>query len=87
MTVKKLQKKAKLRNAEYFGLQEVLDRLYAQSAENKRFTVLMELVAADENILLAYRNISKNKGSKTAGTDGKTVRYLSKFTTQHSFTI
>ena len=27
MTVKKLQKKAKLRNAEYFGLQEVLDRL------------------------------------------------------------
>ena len=80
MTVKKLQKKAKLRNAEYFGLQEVLDRLYAQSAENKRFTVLMELVAADENILLAYRNISKNKGSKTAGTDGKTVRYLSKFT-------
>lgn len=28
MTVKKLQKKAKLRNAEYFGLQEVLDRLY-----------------------------------------------------------
>ena len=80
MTVKKLQKKAKLRNAEYFGLQEVLDRLYAQSAENKRFTVLMELVAADENILLAYRNINKNKGSKTAGTDGKTVRYLSKFT-------
>lgn len=80
MTVKKLQKKAKLRNAEYFGLQEVLDRLYAQSAENKRYTVLMELVAADENILLAYRNISKNKGSKTAGTDGKTVRYLSKFT-------
>lgn len=80
MTVKKLQKKAKLRNAEYFGLQEVLDRLYAQSAENKRFTVLMELVSADENILLAYRNISKNKGSKTAGTDRKTVRYLSKFT-------
>ena len=80
MTVKKLQKKAKLRNAEYFGLQEVLDRLYAQSAENKRFTALMELVAADENILPAYRNISKNKGSKTAGADGKTVRYLSKFT-------
>ena len=80
MTVKKLQKKAKLRNAEYFGLQEVLDGLYAQSAENKRFTVLMDLVAADENILLAYRNISKNKGSKTAGTDGKTIRYLAKFT-------
>ena len=79
MTVKKSQKKQKLRNAEYFDLQETLDRLYAKSAQGKCFTALMELVAADENILLAYRNISKNKGSKTAGTDGKTIRHLSKF--------
>ena len=80
MTVKKSQKKQKLRNAEYFDLQETLDRLYAKSAQGKCFTALMELVTADENILLAYRNISKNKGSKTAGTDGKTIRSLSKFT-------
>ena len=71
MTVKKSQKKQKLRNAEYFDLQETLDRLYAKSAQGKCFTALMELVAADENILLAYRNISKNKGSKTAGAGGK----------------
>lgn len=45
MTVKKLQKKAKLRNAEYFGLQEVLDRLYAQSAENKRFILNLNAIA------------------------------------------
>lgn len=80
MTVEKLQKKQKLRNVEYFDLQEQLDRLYAQSKENYKFTALLDMVTADENILLAYRNISKNKGSKTAGTDGKTIRYLSGFT-------
>ena len=57
-----------------------MDGLYAKSARGKCFTALMELVTADDNILLAYRNISKNKGSKTAGTDGKTIRDLSKFT-------
>ena len=80
MTMKKPQKKQKLRNAEYFGLQEQLDRLYVQSKENHKFTALLDMVTADENILLAYRNISKNKGSKTAGTDGKTIRFLSGFT-------
>jgi len=80
MTMEKTQKKQKLRNAEYFDLQESLDKLYAQSMENHRFTALMGMVTADENILMAYRNISKNKGSKTAGTDGKTIRYLSGFT-------
>ena len=80
MTMGKQQKKQKLRNAEYFDLQETLDRLYANSKENRKFTKLMEMVTAEENILLAYRNISKNKGSKTAGTDGKTIRFLSGFT-------
>lgn len=80
MTMEKTQKKQKLRNAEYFGLQEQLDSLYLQSKENHKFTSLMKMVTADENILLAYRNISKNKGSKTAGTDGKTIRFLSGFT-------
>lgn len=83
MAVKKPQKKQKLRNAEYFDLQGTLDSLYAKSKQNQRFTRLMELVTADENVLLAYRNICKNKGSKTAGTDGKTIRYLSKFTTDN----
>lgn len=80
MTMEKPQKKQKLRNAEYFDLQETMDSLYAKSKENYKFTSLMELVTSNENILLAYRNISKNKGSKTAGTDGKTIRYLSGFT-------
>lgn len=80
MTMEKPQKKQKLRNAEYFDLQELFDRLYAQSKANHKFAALMDMVTADENILLAYRNISKNKGSKTAGTDGKTIRFLSGFT-------
>lgn len=80
MTMEKPQKKQKLRNAEYFDLQELLDSLYIQSKKNHEFTALMDMVTADENILLAYRNISKNKGSKTAGTDGKTIRFLSGFT-------
>ena len=80
MTMEKTQKKQKLRNAEYFDLQNLLDSLYAKSKENCKFTNLMDMVTSDENILLAYRNISKNKGSKTAGTDGKTIRYLSGFT-------
>jgi group II intron reverse transcriptase/maturase len=40
----------------------------------------MEIVTSRENIILAYRNIRKNKGSKTAGTDGKTIRYYARFT-------
>lgn len=62
MTMEKTQKKQKLRNAEYFGLQEQLDSLYLQSKENHKFTSLMKMVTADENILLAYRNISKKQG-------------------------
>ena len=83
MAVEAMRKKAKLRNAEYYDWQETLDGLYAQSMASKTFTALMTLVTAEENILLAYRNISKNKGSKTAGTDGKTIRYLSKFTNEN----
>jgi len=83
MAVEAMRKKAKLRNAEYYDWQETLDGLYAQSMAGKTFTALMTLVTAEENILLAYRNISKNKGSKTAGTDGKTIRYLSKFTNEN----
>ena len=80
MTMEKTQKKQKLRNAEYYDLQNVLDNLYLQSKEKREFTKLLEMVTASENILLAYRNICKNKGSKTAGTDGKTIRFLSGFT-------
>lgn len=38
----------------------------------------MPLILAEQNILLAYRNICKNRGSKTPGTDGKTIADIQK---------
>lgn len=38
------------------------------------FTDLMSIVLQRENILLAYRNIKKNTGSKTCGTDKLTIK-------------
>lgn len=58
-----------LRYAEYYQMQDVFDELYAKSQNGDIFTDLMKLVLSRENILLAYRNIKGNKGSKTPGTD------------------
>ena len=33
----------------------------------------MPLIVSEQNIILAHRNICKNSGSKTPGTDGKTI--------------
>ncbi len=79
MTTKKVQKKQKLRNAEYYNLQLIQDKLYEQSKENKVFKNLVEVIANEENIKLAYRNLKKNKGSKTAGVDNKTIFDLAKW--------
>ena len=77
-TKKKALKKSKLRHAEYYDFQEIQDKLYAESMDGKVFTKLVEIITLPENIKLAYRNIKKNKGSKTAGTDGKTIQHLEK---------
>lgn len=74
------KKKRKLRNAEYYDFQNVLDTLYAKSSKNAVFTNLINIIAQEENIRLAYRNLKKNPGSKTAGTDGRTIRYLERLT-------
>lgn len=37
----------------------------------------MELITTRENILLAYRNIKKNKGSMTKGTDARDITFYS----------
>ncbi len=78
-TARKEQKVQKLRNAEYYDFQKVQDSLYAQSKENRVFNKLMPVILKEENILLAYRNIKKNQGSRTPGVDGKTIRDLSKW--------
>ena len=77
-TKKKALKKSKLRHAEYYDFQSVQDKLYADSIEGKQFVKLMDIIASPENIRLAYRNIKKNDGSLTAGTDGRTIKHLQK---------
>ena len=69
-------KKTKLRHAEYYGLQETFDDLYARSKRGETFGQLMEIIASDANIMLAYRNIKGHKGSYTAGTDGRGIGHL-----------
>ena len=69
-----------LRHAEYYGLQGRFDELYARSKNGEEFTDLMPLILSRENILLAYRNIKTNTGSKTAGTDSLTIDAIGKLT-------
>ncbi len=64
------------RNAERYDAKETGYRLYAESLENKTFERLMPYVVSDQNIVLAYRNICKNHGSKTPGTDGLTIEAI-----------
>ena len=70
---KKLLSEESLRHNEYYGMQGVFDKLYAQSKNGEVFENLMPKILSRENILLAYRNIKATTGSKTAGTDGLTI--------------
>ena len=71
---KKLLCDESLRHAEYYEMQDVFDELYARSKNGEEFLDLMSLILTRKNILLAYRNIKTNTGSKTAGTDELTIR-------------
>ena len=70
-----LKKKQLLRNNEYYCLQDIFDDLYNKSLKNYKFKNLMQLIGDEDNILLAYRNIKNNKGSKTKGTDGSSITH------------
>ena len=75
-TKDKARKKSKLRHAEYYDFQGIQDKLYADSQKGRVFKHLTGIIALPENIRLAYRNIKANHGSKTAGTDGRTIKDL-----------
>jgi retron-type reverse transcriptase len=75
---KKLKKKQKLRNNEYYDIQQDFDKLYDNSRKGNKFRSLLPLICDNRNILLAYRNIKKNKGSKTKGTNSSTIINLGK---------
>lgn len=61
------------RNAERYDAKETGYRLFEDSQNGKTFDRLMPLIVSEQNIILAYRNICKNSGSKTPGTDGETI--------------
>ena len=55
-------------------MQDVFDKLYADSKQGKAFSNLYEIIISEQNILLAYRSIKSNKGSATAGVNHKTIK-------------
>jgi len=75
----KALKKAKLRHAEYYDFQAIQDKLYADSGRGTIFKNLVEIITLPENIRLAYRNLKKNHGSVTPGTDNRTITDLERF--------
>jgi retron-type reverse transcriptase len=75
------KKKSRLRNAEYYDVQQTFDELYKKSKANCKFASLIPIIASEENIKLSFRNIKKNHGSHTAGTDGKTIQDLEQWQT------
>jgi group II intron reverse transcriptase/maturase len=74
MTTKtKIKKKKALRHNEYYDMQNEFDELYKKGKSNFGFYNLMQYIKNPKNILLAYRNIKRNKGSKTKGTNNSTI--------------
>ena len=71
----KVIKRDKLRYSEYYDMQAIQNNLYKQSKEGAKFKKLFNLIISDENLLLAYRNIKRNKGSNTAGSNGHTIEF------------
>lgn len=59
-------------------MQSVFDELYKNSLAKCEFKNLISIITTEENIRLAYRNLKKNAGSRTPGTDGKTIADLAK---------
>ncbi|HJB22871.1 MAG TPA: group II intron reverse transcriptase/maturase [Candidatus Jeotgalibaca pullicola] len=53
---------------------ETFTDLYEKASNMDTFSHLYDIIVSRENILLAFRTIKSNKGSKTPGTDGKTIK-------------
>ena len=77
---KKQTKIGQIRHSEYYDMQTLFDKLHAKSMDGESFINLIELITKTENIMLAYRNIKRNEGSKTPGVDGRTIHDLANLT-------
>ncbi|WP_019375686.1 group II intron reverse transcriptase/maturase [Virgibacillus halodenitrificans] len=62
-----------LRYWDYYNMTETFTKLYEKANNKDTFGHLYDIIISRENILLAFRTIKSNKGSKTPGTDGKTI--------------
>lgn len=82
-----MTKQKKLRHLEYYDLQNCFDKLYAKSKQGELFTNLMELISSEENIRLAYRNIKRNAGSTTSGTDNYTIKDIERLSAEELIQI
>lgn len=67
-----------LRHWEYYGMTEPFTDLFERASKNESFSHLYDLITSRENILLAYRSMKSNKGSRTPGTDRKTITDIEK---------
>ncbi|MFT8930036.1 MAG: hypothetical protein ABF969_11940 [Sporolactobacillus sp.] len=74
---------ATLRHWEYYGMQETFDRLYDDNLNDKCLDNLYSIIISKNNILLAYRTIKANKGSKTTGTDGFSINNYKEMQEDH----
>ncbi|MGE7625533.1 group II intron reverse transcriptase/maturase [Viridibacillus sp. NPDC096237] len=67
-----------LRYWDYYGMTDTFTDLHQRAKNKESFHLLYDIVTSRNNILLAYRTIKSNKGSKTPGTDGKTIVNIEK---------
>ncbi|QOY34624.1 group II intron reverse transcriptase/maturase [Anaerobacillus isosaccharinicus] len=76
-----------LRYWDYYGMTETFTDLFERSKKQEIFHSLYDTITSKENILLAYRSIKSNKGSKTPGTDGKTINDIKKLSDEELVTL
>lgn len=69
-----------LRYWDYYGMTDTFTDLHQRAKNKEKFHLLYDIITSRTNILLAYRKIKSNKGSKTPGTDGKTILDIEKRT-------
>lgn len=81
MTDRDLPKNSKLRYAEYYGMTDILDGLYRDSQTGRVFCNLMGLISSEENIMMAYRSLKKNRGSYTPSYEQFFINLLKLFHT------
>ena len=69
-----------LRYWDYYDMTDTFTDLHQRAKNKEKFHYLYDIITSRNNILLAYRTIKSNKGSKTPGTDGKTILDIEKRT-------